>query len=177
MLREKKTEIVEELQELLSRSTVAVLTDYRGLNTAQISGLRRHLGRQGVEYHIVKNTLTRLAAQRTGREVLLSLLEGPTAIAFGFGEETTLARALAEYLRSSNLKLTVKGGLLHQRLLTPEAVNILATAPPREVLIAQLLGQLNSPLQGLVNTLTANLRGLLILLQSRKHQLEGGENA
>ena len=174
MLRDKKAEVVDRLQELLSRSTIALLTDYRGLNTAQLSQLRRHLGKQGIEYHVVKNTLTRLAAQKAGREALIGLLEGPTAIAFGFDEATTAARALAEYVRSARLGLTVKGGLLHHQVLGPQEVSILATAPPREVLIAQFLGQLNSPLQSLANVLAASLSGLITVLHSRIQQLEGG---
>ncbi|HEX78281.1 MAG TPA: 50S ribosomal protein L10 [Dehalococcoidia bacterium] len=174
MLRDKKAEVVDRLQELLSRSTIALLTDYRGLNTAQLSQLRRHLGKHGIEYHVVKNTLTRLAAQKAGREALVPLLEGPTAIAFGFDEATTAARTLAEYIRSARLGLTVKGGLFYHQVLTPREVSILATAPPREVLIAQFLRQLNNPLQSLANVLAANLGRLVTILQSRIQQLEGG---
>lgn len=176
MIREKKSDIVAQIEERLNRSTVAILTDYRGLNTAQLTQLRQHLGKQGIEYHIVKNTLTRIAAQNTGRGAVVPLLEGPTAIAFGFGEDTVPPKVLAEYIRSSKLALVIKGGLLRNRSLTPAEVAALAVSPRREVLIAQLLGGMKSPLQGLTNVLAANLSGLLTVLQGRVKQLEGGQN-
>jgi len=172
--REKKTETVERLGEILSRITMAVATDYRGLTAAEMTELRRKLGEQGVEYRVVKNTLARFAAERAGREGLKDLLQGPTALALGYGDISIPARAVTDYVRASKSTLRVKGGLLEHRVLTAQEVAILSTLPPRETLIAQLMAGMQAPVSALLYVLTANIRELAGLLQARIHQLEGG---
>ncbi|GAI50793.1 unnamed protein product, partial [marine sediment metagenome] len=101
MSREKKAQIIDSLQEVFSRCSIGVLTDYRGLSAPEMTNLRRRLRESGIEYKVVKNTLARFAAERAGKEELLSFFEGPVAIAFGYGDITEPARALANYIETS----------------------------------------------------------------------------
>ncbi len=168
----KKAETVEELAALLGPSKIAILTDYRGLKVSEISQLRRKLREVGVEFHVAKNTLTRLAAEKVGKGEISPALEGPTAIAFGYRDEVEPAKVLADYIRTSRSTLKIKAALLGNRLIAPEKVSELATLPPREVLLARVVGQMQAPLYGLVNVLSGNLRGFVTVLQARAKQLE-----
>ena len=122
---------------------------------------------------VVKNTLARFAAERAGRDDLVSSFEGPVAIAFGYGDITEPAKALADYIRTSKISLSIKGGFLSDRLVTSEDVNTLARLPAREELLAKILGGMQSPIAGLVSCLTAPIRGLTGVIQARIQQLEG----
>ena len=175
MPTEKKVQTVEQLAEVLSQNNVVIATDYRGLSVGEISELRSQLRQQGVEYRVVKNTLALLAAQRAGRPGLGPLLKGPTALALASGNETALAKALVTYQRTSKTTFSIKGGLLYELGLDAARVLTLATLPPREVLLARLLGALQGPLFALQNVLTGNLSGLLRVLQARVQQLGGPE--
>jgi len=170
--REKKAEIIDRLQDVFSKCSVAVLTDYRGLSVAEITLLRRRLKASGVEYRVVKNTLARFAAERAGKNELLSFFEGPVAIAFGYGDITEPARILDDYIRNSRVSLSIRGGLLGDRTLTVEDVTTLSTLPSREILIARIMGGMQAPISGLVNCLTAPMRGIAGVLQARIQQLE-----
>jgi len=173
MSKEKKAQIIDGLQETFSKCSVGILTDYRGLTVSQITGLRRKLGESSVEYRVVKNTLARFAAERAKRADLAPSFVGPVAIAFGYGDVVEPARVLADYARASNLELPIKGGFLPDRMLTPDEVNALARLPSREVLLAQVLGGMLSPITSLVNCLSAPITGLARVLQARITQLEG----
>ena len=173
MSREKKTEIIDSLQELFSRCNVAILTDYRGQAANEMTELRRRLREVGVEYKVVKNTLARFAAQRSGREELLAYFEGPVAIAFGSGEITDLAKLISDYIRASKSTLSIKGGFWGDERFTSEEVITLSTLPSREVLLAKALGSMQSPIFGLLNCLTAPMREIAGILQARIQQLEG----
>jgi large subunit ribosomal protein L10 len=173
MLREKKAKIVDGLQEIFSKCSTGVLTDYRGLSTAEISDLRRKLRASGIEYKVVKNTLAQLAARRAGMDELAASFKGPVAIAFGYGEITELARVLAEYIRSSKSTLSINGGFLGDRLLTSSDVETLATLPTREVLISQVIAGIQSPIVALVSVLAGPIRGFMGVLQARIQQMEG----
>lgn len=174
MSKEKKISIVSGLKDKFSRANVMLITDYRGLSAKEINELRRRLDQSGVEYRVVKNTLARLAANQVGKEKLVSLIDGPVAIAFGYEDEAKLARSLVEYIRDSGSVLQIKGGVMGDRVLDQKDVQTLATLPAKEVLISQLIGQMLNPLQSLHNVLTAPLRGMSVLLQARIRQLEGG---
>ncbi len=174
MPKEKKTIIVDELKDKFSRANTMVVTDYRGLSAKEINTLRRHLDRSGVEYRVVKNTLARLAANQTGRDNMIALLDGPVAIAFGYVDEIKLAQSLVGYIRESGSILQIKGGILGGRILNQKDVVTLATLPGRGELISKMIGQMLTPLYSLHNVLTAPLRGLVTVLQGRIHQLEGG---
>ncbi len=174
MPKEKKISIVSGLKDKFSRANIMLVTDYRGLSAKEINELRRHLDRSGVEYRVVKNTLARLAANQVGRKKVVSLLDGPVAIAFGYEDEVKLARSLLEYIRDSGSILQIKGGVMGDRVLDQKDVQTLATLPAKEALVSQLVGQMLTPLQSLHNILIIPLRGILVLLQARMRQLEGG---
>ena len=173
MSREKKTQIIERLQEAFSKSSITILTDYRGLTTPEITGLRRKLQESGSEYTVVKNTMARFAAEKAGKEEIVSSFIGPIAIAFGYGEITAPARVLADYNRDSTVSLSINGGFLYDRLLTSEEVITLSTLPSREILLAKLFGQIKSPITILLGNLTTPIRGIIRVLQARTKQLEG----
>jgi large subunit ribosomal protein L10 len=172
MNRQQKAQVVDELAEVMARSGAGVFTNYQGLTTAELTVLRGKLREAGIEYKVVKNTLARLAARKTGKDFLSSSFEGPVAIAFGFGNEVEPARAVLDYIRSSGSALVIKGGFLAHRLLTQDEVKTLATIPPREVLLAQMLGGLNTPVVALLSCLAGPIRQLTGILQARMKQLE-----
>ncbi len=174
MLKEKKEQMIDELAGSLSRCTIAVATDYRGLTAKEMVQLRRRLTDVGIEYRVIKNTLTRFAAEKAGKSQLEALLTGPVAIAFGYDDVVKPAKILREHIRSASSVLQIKGGIMGDRLLTAVDIANLATMPTRDVLIARLVGQLQAPLQGLHNVLSAPLRGLLNVMQARIRQVEGG---
>jgi len=174
MLKQKKEQLIEELTKSLSRCTIAIATDYRGLTAKEMLQLRRRLTAMGIEYKVIKNTLTRFAADKADKKQLEPLLTGPVAIAFGYDDVLKPAQVLREHIRADGSVLQIKGGILGDKLLTPEDVVALATMPSREVLIARLMGQLQAPLQALHNVLSAPLRGFLNVIQARAKHLEGG---
>jgi large subunit ribosomal protein L10 len=174
MPKEIKEEAIKKIEDLLADCKIAIVTDYRGMTVAEMGALRRRLRDSNTKYHVVKNTLTSIAADRTERGELKTFLAQPSAIAFGYGEVVDSARIMVEYMRSSKTPLKIKGGLLNKRALSAEEVTSLASLPPAPVLVSQLMQQLQAPISSLVYVLSANLRGLVITLQARKQQLEGG---
>ena len=172
--KEKKAQIIDSLQAVFSRCSVCVLTDYRGLSAAEMTNLRRRLREAGIEYRVVKNTLARFAAQRAGREELVSFFEGPVAIASGYGDITEPARALAAYIEDAKVSMGIKGGFLPDRLLTEEDVATLSELPSREILLARVVGGVQSPISALVGYLSAPVASVIGALQSRIQQMEGG---
>jgi large subunit ribosomal protein L10 len=177
MATKRKIEIVEQLTELLSKSEFIIATDYRGLTVAEMSELRQQLRDIGTEYHVVKNNLVRFAAEKSGNEGLSELLSGPVALAFGHDDATKLAKALADYARISKTTLSIKGGLVDNRVLSAQDVSRLATMPPVEVLRARLLGTLQGPMFTLQNVLSASIHNLYAVLNARIQQLGGTADA
>jgi len=177
MSREKKVQIIDSLQDTISKCNVGILTDYRGLSASEMNVLRRRLRESGITYRVVKNTLARFAVERAGREELVSFFEGPVAIAFGYGDITEPARALTDYIRTSKASLSIKGGFLSDRLLTSEEVKTLSTLPSREILLARVIGGMQVPIVALINYLTSPINGIIGVLQARIQQLEGGQDA
>ncbi len=172
MPTEKKIETVAELEKVFARSNIVVLTDYRGLTAPQMTTLRRRLRQSKGEYHVVKNTLARLAADKTGKGALDKALTGPIGLAIGGDDIVTPVRALSAFIPEVEGKLIIKGGFLGDRLLTREEVLSLVTLPSREVLLARVLGQMQAPIAGLLYALNGPLQGLLGILQARVRQLE-----
>lgn len=172
MVREDKKEKVKELAEELGKCTIAIATDFRGLKVAQLNQLRRKLREQGVAFRVVKNTLAQRAAEEVGKPLLGQLLTGPTALALGQGVPSIPSKTLTEFARSTGLTLNLRGGLLENRLLTPQQVIALASLPGREVLLAQVVGAVQGPLASLIQTLSAPLQALLLTLQGIQHSLE-----
>lgn len=173
MSKEKKAQIIEELQEDFTRCNVVILTDYRGLATPEMTTLRRRLQESDSEFKVVKNTLARIALERDGGNDVASSFKGPTAIALGYGDITAPARILIDYIRESQASLSIRGGFLKNKLITAEEVTTLATLPSREILLAKVLGQMQSPIAGLLSCLTSPIRGVIGVLQARINQLEG----
>ena len=171
--REKKSKVIDQIEEMFSKCSVGILTDFRGMPTAELVGLRRKLGELGIDYHVVKNTLARLAAERLGKKNLTGLFEGPVAIACGYGDVVQPAKILSDYIRTAKVSLSIKGGFLGDRVLTPEDVATLVRLPSREVLLAKVVGGMQIPIYGLLGQLTAPMRGFMTILQARIKQLEG----
>jgi large subunit ribosomal protein L10 len=174
MKKEKKPEAIQKAEKALTESRVGVVTDYRGMTVAEMSKLRRKLAESGIEYRVVKNNLAAIAAKNVGKEHLKDLLVGPSAVAFGREDEVTAARVLTEYIRANKPALSIRGGFLQDRMLTADEISALAAMPPRDVMLARVVGQIKSPLYMLVTVLSANLSGLVRVLEARKEQLEGG---
>jgi large subunit ribosomal protein L10 len=175
MARPEKVEQVELLTEKLRSAHVAVLTDYRGMTVGQLQDLRGRLRAQEVEYRVVKNTLARRAAVEAGHEDFADLLRGPVGIAFGYGDLSAPARLLGEFARQTRIRLDIVGGLVEGRVMGGDQVRQTADLPSREVLIAMLLGTLQSPVAQLVATIQAPVQQLVGLLEAYRDKLEGGD--
>jgi len=167
--REQKAAVVAELQEKFSKVQGAVLADFRGMNVAQANQLRRRMREAGVEFKVVKNTLTLRAARNLQIEGLESILQGPTAIAIGYDDPVAAAKAISEFAKK-NEKLQIKGGVLSGKLIDAKGVKALADLPSREQLLAQVLRGMQAPIAGLVNVLQGNLRNLVYVLEAIRKQ-------
>lgn len=168
----QKIEQVALLTEKLRRAKVAVLTDYRGLTVSQMEDLRTRLRTADVEFRVVKNTLARRAAVETGHDDFQPVLAGPVAIAFGYDDLAAPVRLLQDFTRQTRLRLDIVGGLVEGRVMTSDQVRQLADLPSREVLIAQLLGTVQSPITTLATALSSPLSQLAGALESYRNQLE-----
>jgi large subunit ribosomal protein L10 len=179
MLKTDKERIVAELTERLQTSETLIVADYRGLTMSEIDDLRTKLLEHGARFSVVKNTLTRRAAEAAGADALLAMLEGPTAIAFleSDGDPVAVAKALADVARTTRV-LEVRGGILEGRPITEADVANLATLPPVDVVRSQVLGAVTAPLQTIVGLFAAPLQNLVGLLAARSEQLGApGEEA
>jgi large subunit ribosomal protein L10 len=169
----RKEALVAELEDLVSRCTIAISTDYRGMTVAHMTGLRRRMRESGVELRVVKNTLLRMAAARGGKPELPQIVEGPTALIFGFGEPNEPAGAVAEYIRTSRTTLTLGGAFFDGQVLPATGVAELAALPSRPQLLAQFMGDVQSPVATLAGLLSATLREFAGLVEARSSQMEG----
>ena len=175
MKKEQKEQVVDELTQRLKAADTLLVADYRGLTMPQIDGLRTRLLESGARFTVVKNTLTRRAAEAAGTDALLALLDGPSAIAFldAEGDMVAAAKALADVARETQV-LEIRGGVLQGRAMTAAEVESLAKLPPEEVLRGQVLGAIVAPLTALAGLLNAPLQNLVGLIDARIEQL-GGE--
>jgi large subunit ribosomal protein L10 len=173
VLKTDKERIVDELAADLGSAETLIVADYRGLTNKQLEALRDQLLPHGARFRIVKNTLTRRAAEQAGADALLVMLEGPTAIAFieSSGDPAAVAKALAATAKETNV-LTLRGGILEGKTLSGEEVDRLATLPPLDVLRGQLVGAIVAPLTQLLGLVSAPLRDLHGLIDARIKQLE-----
>jgi large subunit ribosomal protein L10 len=160
----------------MERSQAVILTDYRGLNVAQITALRSQIREAQGAYHVTKNTLIKLALEQTGVSVPEEWLIGPTAIGFCFENVPTIAKAITGFADESEM-LTIKGALLGDQAVGIEKVKALADLPSLDILQAQVLGALASPMSGLVGALNGLMAGLLGVFDARKEQLGEAETA
>ena len=172
MKKEDKERVVAELTERLRTTETLLVADYRGLTMPQIDDLRSKLIEHGARFAVVKNTLTRRAAEAAGSDALLAMLEGPTAIAFleSDGDPVAVAKALVDAARDTRV-LEVRGGLLEGRPIEADEIESLAKLPPFDVLRSQVLGAITSPLTAIVGLFTAPVQDLYGLLDARIEQL------
>ena len=169
----EKLSIVSELKVKLSSSKGAVLTNYRGLTVAQDTQLRRNLREAGVNYHVVKNTMTRIAAQELGIEGLDVYLEGPTALALSNTDPVAPARVISNFIKDNKLKvMEIKAGLLDGQVIDAQSVKALADLPSRDVLLAQVLAGMQTPIVGIVNVLQGSIRKVVYALEAVRKQKE-----
>jgi large subunit ribosomal protein L10 len=173
MQRSEKEKVVANLVERLQATETLIVADYRGLSVTDINKLRGELLEHGAKFTVVKNTLTRRAAEEAGAEALLALLDGPTAIAFleSDGDPVAVAKALSAAARETRV-LEIRGGILDGQPIGEAEVKNLATLPPADVLRAQLVGAVSGPLMTVVGLFTAPLRDLVNVLDARIKQLE-----
>ena len=173
MLKTEKDRIVSELAAELSEAETLIVADYRGLTNKQLESLRDVLLEHGARFRIVKNTLTRRAAEQAGADALLVMLEGPTAIAFieSSGDPAAVAKALQATAKETNV-LELRGGILEGKTLSSAEVAQLATLPPVDVLRGQLVGAIVAPLTQLLALVSAPLTDLVGLIDARIKQLE-----
>ena len=176
MKKEDKEQVVAQLTERLKASDTLLVADYRGLTMPQIDSLRSRLIESGATFTVVKNTLTRRAAEAAGADALLALLEGPSAIAFleADGDMVAAAKALADSARESKV-LAIRGGVLQGRTMSAAEVESLATLPPADVLRGQVLGAIIAPITAFAGLVNAPLQNLIGLIDARIEQLGGAE--
>jgi large subunit ribosomal protein L10 len=176
MEKSDKERVVAELTERLRATESLIVADYRGLTNAQLETLRDELVKHGARFSVVKNTLTRRAAEAAGADALLALLEGPSAIAFveTDGDPVAVAKALRDTARDTRV-LAIRGGVLEGRSMSPDEVESLAALPPLEALRGQVLGAVIAPLNAIAGLINAPLQNLYGLIDARIEQLGGAE--
>lgn len=165
---EQKKQVVSDLTDKIKSAQSIVLADYRGLTVEQDTELRNALRKAGVDYKVVKNTLTSLAMKESGLE-LDSFLTGPTAMAISSTDAVAPAKVLSEFSKKFE-KLELKVGVVEGKVIDLDGITALAELPSREVLIAKVLGGFNAPISGLVNVLNGNIRGLAVALNAIAEQ-------
>jgi large subunit ribosomal protein L10 len=173
--KDQKEQVVRELVERLRSTDTLIVADYRGLSVSEIDGVRSELISHGARFSVVKNTLTRRAADEAGLPELNELIDGPTAIAFvNEGDMVAVAKTLNETARRTRV-LELKGGILQGRPMTAAQVRELASLPPAEQLRGEVLGAIVAPLNAIAGLVNAPLQNLLGLIDARIEQLGGDE--
>ena len=162
---QQKQAYVEELAENLKNSVAGVVVSYMGITVADDTALRRKLREAGVDYAVVKNSMLRRAAEKVGLDGMDSVLEGSTALAVSPTDHVAAAKILSEYAEKSKT-FEIKAGYVEGKVIDASAVSELAKMPPKEVLVAKVLGGLNAPISGFVNVLNGNIRGLVVALNA-----------
>ncbi len=171
MVKEFKVEEVQDIKAKFDGARAAVLADYRGLNVAEVTQLRTLLRKAGIEYKVLKNTLTWLAVKELGLTELEQYLAGPTAIAFDRNDPVAPAKILAEFAKTHK-KLELKAGVIEGKVVDAAGVEAVASLPSRDVLLAKMLGSMNAPVSGLVNVLSGLPRNLVYVLEAVRKQKE-----
>jgi large subunit ribosomal protein L10 len=173
MPTQKKIDTVEELKQRISRATITIGTDYRGLRVPEMEQMRRRLRQANVEVKVVKNNLLRLAADQAEIPELMQIVEGPTALVLGYEDPIEAAKATTEYARSAPPTFAIRGGFMEGVVISPDELRDIVNLPPKPVMLAQLAGQLQSPLAVLSGLLDSPIRELASLLQSALSELPG----
>lgn len=168
----QKQQAVEELSEKLRNATAGVLADYKGINVANDTKLRKELREAGVEYTVIKNSILRRACENAGFEGLKDVLVGTTALAISNDDAVTPAKILCKFADASKGSYQIKAGFVEGNVLSQQEIADLAKLPSREELVAQTLRGLNAPITGFVNVLNGNIRGLVIALNQIREKQE-----
>jgi large subunit ribosomal protein L10 len=169
----EKTAIVDSLKGKLTSAKGAVFVGFTGLTVADVTKLRRKFLAANVEYNVVKNTLTRIAAQEAGLEGVAEFLEGPTALAFSAEDPVAPAKVLKEFIKETKTEaLQIKVGVVEGKVIDAAGVDELASLPSREELIAKLLGSMQAPISGTVNVLQGTIRNMVYVLDAIREQKE-----
>lgn len=163
---------VQDMTEWLDGATIVISTSYTGLPVTEMTSLRRALRDKEVRYKVIKNNLAYIAADNAGRPELKEIIQGPSAIAFGYGEPTDPAKALSDFIRETRSPLEIRGAVLEGRVLDGQQVQQLADLPSKDELVAQMLARMQSPISGLVNVLNGPISGLARVLQGRIDNLQ-----
>ncbi len=169
--REQKEQLVADYVDKLSRSNAIFLTDYRGLSVLDMESLRAKVREAGGGYSIVKNTLAARALEAASLSVPEDMLKGPTAISFAYEEVHAVAKVLADFAKNTEI-LQVKGGVVEGNVLSPEQISSLASMPPREVILAQLLGLIQQPGNGVAGVVNAAGNKLAATVKAYADKLE-----
>ncbi|MDR3348913.1 MAG: 50S ribosomal protein L10 [Acidaminococcales bacterium] len=173
VIRPEKQDQVAKIKEYLTTAKGVVLANYRGITVAQDTALRRKARESGVQYKVFKNTLTRIAAKEVGITGLEEYLEGLTAMAWSATDAVAPAKLLSDFIKDNKLKsYEIKAGIVDGKTIGADGVKRLAGLPPREVLVAKLLGGMQAPLSGLVNVLHGSLRKFVCALNAIKERKE-----
>jgi large subunit ribosomal protein L10 len=171
-----KVQKVAEIAERLKTAKAMVLVDYKGISVEEINALRGKFREAGVEYVVLKNTLVRRAMDDAGITELDHLLVGPSAFAFGIKDEVGPAKVISEFIEQSKSdKMTIKAGIVSGKVIDAAGVAALSKLPPKEVLIAKMMGSLNAPVTNFVGVLSATLRSLVYAVDAVRKQKEGEE--
>lgn len=170
MNRKEKAQVISDLGERVKGFQAVVLTNYRGLNVDQLNHLRQRLREEKISYHVVKNTLMKLASKGTDLEKLGNYFEGPTAMAISYGDPVLLAKILSEFVKTQP-SLEIKVGLIQGKVTSPEEVKALATMPSREVLLGQILGGIQGTASQLGTVIYNAIKQVLGIIQARADQL------
>ena len=166
---EAKQAIVQEIADKMKNAQGTVVVDYRGLNVEEVTELRKKARENNIDYKVYKNSMMRFAAKEAGVEGLLDVLVGPTAIAFCEDDPVAPAKLINDFA-GEHKALEIKAGVVEGKVLDVAGVKELAELPPREVLVAKVLGGLNAPISGFANVLNANLKGLVVALNAIAEQ-------
>ncbi len=173
MPTQRKIDTVEQLKQRIERAAIAITTDYRGLRVQEMDQMRRRMRAANVEVKVIKNNLLRLAADQAGMPDLMQIVEGPTALVLGYEDPMTAAKAITEYAQSAPPTFAIRGAFMDGQAFSPDDLRDLVRLPPRPVILAQLAGNLQSPLAAFVGLLDSPLRELASLLQSALSKLPG----
>lgn len=171
LTKKAKEKMLEEVTAELKKAELVIVSDYRGLNVKAINDLRGKLRSEQCRYKITKNTMNRLACRQAGVESLEPLFEGPTAIAYSSADPVAAAKVFNEFAKE-NEALVVKGGLLSGQVLDAAGIKALGDIPPREVLLAQVVGGFQAPIAGFASVLSGTLRSLVYTVDAVRRQKE-----
>ena len=167
--KKQKVAKVDEIKDKLNTSKVIILTEHSGLTVSQITNLRKKLRKANAEFRVFKNTLTNIALEGKDAKDLSTMLAGPNAFLMGYDDPVTPVKILSDFIKE-NEKPVIKGGLIDSEFLNIDEIKKLAKLPPKEVLLAKVVGGIQAPIYGLVNVLQGSIRNLVYALAAVRDQ-------